>query len=334
MTLASSRQFWQEALLDLITDPKELFELLELDTDLLPAAYEATKLFPLKVTRSFVARMQKRNIHDPLLKQVLPLGIELANVAGYEKDPLQETKSAVNPVPGLLHKYAGRVLVTLTSACAIHCRYCFRRHFPYSENNPGRKGWEKIFAYIDENKNIHEVILSGGDPFSMSDKVLKSFTDQLNLIPHVSIVRVHTRLPIVLPERITDDLLNWMKQLKQSLAIVVHTSHPQEINDEVRFALAKVRETNASLLNQSVLLKSINDDADTLVMLSRALFAAGVLPYYLHVHDKVAGTAHFDIPLEQAQSLHRELVKRLPGYLVPRLVRETANEVSKVNLAW
>ena len=199
--LSAPRWPWQEALSDLITEPKELWSLLELDPGFLDAAYRAAQAFPLKVTRSFAARMQKGNLHDPLLKQVLPLGIELVSMPGYHTDPLQEVKA--NPVPGLLHKYHGRVLVTLTSACAIHCRYCFRRHFPYAENNPGRLGWEKIFTYIGQDDTISEVILSGGDPLVVSDKLLKLFSDQVSLLPHVKRLRIHTRLPIVLPERIT-----------------------------------------------------------------------------------------------------------------------------------
>lgn len=321
---------WQEALSDLITDPKELLSLLALDPALLDLAMAAARIFPLKVTHSFLARIKKGDLHDPLLKQVLPLGIESNPVPGYTTDPLQEANA--NPVPGLLHKYHGRVLVTLTSACAIHCRFCFRRNFPYSENNPGRQGWEKIFAYIDEDHSINEVILSGGDPLSVSDSLLKSFTDQLNKIAHVKLLRIHSRLPIVLPERVTDEFIAWIKQLNQKLVIVVHTNHPQEINNEVGIALERLRCAGVHLLNQAVLLKGVNDDVNTLVHLSEALLAAGVMPYYLHVLDKVHGTAHFDIPLKKALELHTEMTNRLPGYLVPKLAREDAGEGAKTIL--
>jgi EF-P beta-lysylation protein EpmB len=327
MHASTSKQLWQEALSDLITDPKELLDILELDPSLLSAAREAASKFPLKVTRPFVARMEKGNPYDPLLKQVLPLGIELSLIPGYSVDPLQEKHT--NPVPGLLHKYVSRVLVTLTSACAIHCRYCFRRHFPYAENNPGRLGWEKIFNYIKQDTAISEVILSGGDPLSVNDGLLRSFSENLDAIHHVKILRIHTRLLVVLPERMTDELISWIKQLKQRIVIVIHANHPREIDSNVQKALQQLRIAGAHLLNQSVLLKGVNDDLKTLTALSEVLFSADVLPYYLHVLDKVQGAAHFDLPLEEAQRLHRELVKTLPGYLVPRLVREDAGEVSK-----
>ena len=327
MSVSTNRSSWQEALSRLITDPKELFELLQLDETLLPAAYKAAKIFPLKVTHSFVARMQKNNPHDPLLRQVLPLDAELSEVDGYKKDPLQEVNT--NPVPGLLHKYYGRVLVTLTSACAVHCRYCFRRHFPYAENNPGRLGWEKIFSYVRANDTIHEIILSGGDPLAVSDKLLNEFFIQLTTIPHVKTIRMHTRLPIVLPERITSQFIELITQSKLNIVIVIHANHPREINNEVKNALLKLKAAHVHLLNQSVLLKDVNDDVSILKELSDVLFAAGVLPYYLHVLDKVQGAAHFDIAIEKAQTLHAKLAAKLPGYLVPRLACEEPGALAK-----
>lgn len=324
------KQLWQEALSDLITDPKELLTILELDPALLDAAYAAARAFPLKVPRGFVARMQKGNPQDPLLMQVLPLGIELDATAGYELDPLQEDKS--NPIPGLLHKYHGRVLVTLTSACAVHCRYCFRRHFPYAENNPGRFGWEKIFSYIRENNTISEVILSGGDPLSVGDNLLKLFTDQLQTIPHVKRLRIHTRVPVVLPERITQSFIAWITQLKLDSVIVIHANHPNEISGDVKQALLTLRQKGVQILNQTVLLKNINDNVATLVELSESLFAAGVLPYYLHVLDKVQGAAHFDLDGKIATELHAGMMTKLPGYLVPRLVCEEPGMYSKTLL--
>jgi EF-P beta-lysylation protein EpmB len=236
---ANKKYKWQAALTDLITDPKELFTLLELDSQLLDGAFAAAKSFPLRVPRSFVARMRKGSLHDPLLKQVLPLKVELDAIPGYVQDPLQEMAS--NPVPGLLHKYHGRVLVTLAGVCAIHCRYCFRRHFPYVDNNPGRMGWEKIFAYIHRDKTISEVILSGGDPLVMNDQLLQSFSDQLGRIPHVKRLRIHTRLPIVLPERITTEFISWVTQLDFDSVIVIHTNHAQEINQRWVVAFTKKR---------------------------------------------------------------------------------------------
>jgi EF-P beta-lysylation protein EpmB len=324
------RSTWQEALSDLITDPKELITLLQLDPALLAAANKAASLFPLKVTRDFVARMEKGNPNDPLLQQILPLGKELILTPGYSDDPLQEANT--NPVPGLLHKYENRVLATLTNACGVNCRFCFRRLFPYEDNTPSRRGWEKIVAYIAEHPKINEVILSGGDPLSVSDKLLKHFSDALTTIPHVKRLRIHTRLPIVLPSRISDEFIAWIEQLKFDVVIIVHMNHPNEINQDVRTAMQRLRRLGVTLLNQSVLLKGINDRADTLIALSETLFSAGVIPYYLHVLDKTQHTAHFDLDLETAKRLHQAITKSLPGYLVPRLVREDAGMPSKTLL--
>lgn len=328
MSDTHTKQAWQVALTDLITDPKELLSLLQLhDPALLNAAEAAARLFPLRVPRRFALRMQKANMHDPLLLQVLPLHAELIETQGYNHDPLNE--AATNPIPGLLHKYQSRALVTLTSACAVHCRYCFRRHFPYEKNNPGRTGWEKLFAYLEENPAINEVILSGGDPLSVSDKLLTAFTKELARIPHITRLRIHTRLPIVLPERITEDFLAWIKSLSLSCIIVLHANHPFEIDEEVKCGLQALREAGVHLLNQSVLLKDVNDRVETLVALSETLFAAGVLPYYLHVLDKVQGAAHFDLDHEIAKTLWEGMRSQLPGFLVPRLAAEIAGEPAK-----
>lgn len=323
---------WQKALTDLIKDPQILFDYLELDQNLLEGAYKAIKSFPLRVPRGFAARMQKGDPNDPLLRQVLPLKDELISHPGYTHDPLKEAE--VNPVPGLLHKYHGRVLVTLTSACAVHCRYCFRRHFPYENNNPGKRGWGAIVAYIENQKTIQEVILSGGDPLTLNDDLLEQFSIELTNISHIKRLRIHTRVPIVLPERITSNFCGWLKQTQHILqtVIVVHANHPQEINGDVNVTLAKLRQCGVTLLNQSVLLKGINDDAKVLAALSEKLFAANVLPYYLHILDKVSGAAHFDIDIEKARSIHAELRALLPGYLVPRLVREDASMDCKTML--
>lgn len=318
---------WQQALSHLITDPKVLFELLNLDESLLPAAYEAAALFPLKVTHSFIERMERGNINDPLLQQVLPISAELQTVLGYELDPLAESQA--NKVPGLLHKYFGRVLITITSACAIHCRFCFRRHFPYAENNPGQKGWEKIFAYIRADQSIQEVILSGGDPLSVSNKLLTAFSNQLRTIKHVKRLRIHTRLPVLLPQRVDEGFVQWLQNLALEPIIVLHINHPHEIDAAVTTALWQLREAGVTLLNQSVLLRGINNQVETLIQLSERLFDAGVLPYYLHVLDKVQGTAHFDLRREEALQLHANLAKHLPGYLVPKLAVEMPGAQSK-----
>ena len=319
---------WQAALAALITDPEELFTLLELDKCLLEEARAAATLFPFKVSHSFVARMQKRNPHDPLLRQVLPLGAELKIVPGYSQDPLQEEK--VNPVRGLLHKYHGRVLITLTSACAVHCRYCFRRYFPYHENNPSKKGWDDIFAYLTKNETISEVILSGGDPLSVSDQLLAQWLDRLHAVSHVKRLRIHTRFPIIIPERVTPSLIELLSSSRFNVAMVLHINHPQEINDAVGAALRPLNQPGITLLNQAVLLKGVNDSAEVLITLSEKLFTLGILPYYLHRLDKTQGTAHFDLSSAHVEALYQTLKQRLPGYLVPRLAQETAGHLSKI----
>lgn len=325
-----SKQLWQQAMADLITDPHELLQILQLDAAWLPAAKAAAKVFPLRVPRSFVARMAQNDLDDPLLKQVLPIGAELLDVPGYSNDPLKEEPA--NVLPGLLHKYKGRVLVTLTSACAIHCRYCFRRAFPYEDNNPGRAGWQHIVDYIQQDSTIHEVILSGGDPLAVNDQMLGQFIALIDAIPHVTRIRFHTRLPIMLPERITEEFIGLASTIRHKLVIVFHINHPQEINEEVSAAIARLKPV-ATLLNQSVILKGVNDNLETLVDLCESLFGIGVLPYYLHVLDKVAGAAHFDVPLATALKLHVGLQNTLSGYLVPRLVREDAGEGAKTLLS-
>lgn len=331
MTKLKPHPTWQTSLSNLITDPEELLHLLELDHAWLEPARAAARLFPLKVTRNYVSRMEKGNPQDPLLLQVLPLGLEHQIVSGYTKDPLKELDQ--NPVPGLLHKYHGRVLVTLTSACAIHCRYCFRRHFPYDKNNPGtREGWQKIFNYIQTHPTVQEVILSGGDPLVTNDKLLNLFSDGLHSIPHIQTLRIHSRLPIVLPERITAEFLSWIKQVRMKVVVVIHANHPNEIDSTVEQALYQLSQAHVMLLNQTVLLKGINDNAETLAKLNQILFQNNVLPYYLHTLDPVQGAAHFDLPVKQAKHIHTQLSHLLPGYLLPRLVREDAHLLAKTLL--
>ncbi len=333
MNLPSSRKKadWQTALMNAVTDPKELFNLLDLDLQLLDAANLAAKHFPLKVPRSFINRMQKNNFNDPLLRQVLPLSAELVTKPGYVADPLGEAR--VNPIPGLLHKYHGRVLLTLTGTCGINCRYCFRREFPYEKNNPGTAGWNEALHYIAEDPSITEVILSGGDPLVTSDVMLKTLTEKLAAIPHLRRLRIHSRMPIVLPERITPEFIEILSQSRLKSVLVVHCNHPQEINTEVIEAMKELAKSGIILLNQSVLLKDVNDDAEILIALSETLFQAGILPYYLHVLDKVQGAAHFDLKLSLARQLHQTMVQRLPGYLVPKLVCEQPGAPAKLAIA-
>jgi EF-P beta-lysylation protein EpmB len=321
---------WQSELKDAISTPEELLSALRLDHGLLPRAHAAAAVFRLRVPRNYVARMRVGDPADPLLRQVLPLGSELEDVADYVTDPLGE--HAALRAPGLLQKYRGRALIITTSACAVHCRYCFRREFPYSEQTSEAPRWSAALAEIGRDSSIEEVLLSGGDPLSLSDARLKSLTDALATIPHVRRLRVHTRQPIVLPSRVDEGLQGWLRSVRMPTVFVLHANHPNELSDDVRAACEKLRASGVTLLNQSVLLRGVNDDVDVLAELSRRLFDTGVLPYYLHVLDRVRGAAHFEVPEKEARLLAGELAARLPGYLVPRLVREIYGAPAKVTL--
>ena len=324
---SENRCNWRQILTNLITDPAELLSYLQIDQNYLPAAINASRSFPLRVPHGFVERMHKKDINDPLLRQVLPLAAEFDQVAGFSHDPLAE--QAVNPQPGLLHKYHGRVLLMVTSACAINCRYCFRRHFPYAANNPSRKQWQAALDHIADDSSIREVILSGGEPLLADDDYLQELVQRIAAIPHVTTLRIHTRMPIVIPERVTSEMLSWLTTTRLQPVVVVHCNHAQEIDDNVRDSLLRLGKANVTVLNQSVFLRGVNDSVSALQSLSQTLFAAGVLPYYLHLLDKVQGAAHFDVTAESAKQIWKGLQASLPGYLVPRLVREQAGGVSK-----
>jgi len=322
---------WQAALARAITNPAELLAMVGLGEEWLPAARAAAGLFPLRVPRGFVARMRPGDPHDPLLRQVLPLAEECVAQEGFGADPVGDL--AAMTVPGVLHKYQGRVLLTSTGACAVHCRYCFRRHFPYADANAAADHWRAALEYVAGDDSISEVILSGGDPLSLSDRRLAELAHGLHGIAHLRRLRLHTRLPIVLPERVDGELLDWLGATRLRTIVVVHANHANEIDSPVRAALARLKAAGVELLNQSVLLRGVNDNADALTALSEDLFEAGVLPYYLHLLDRVQGAAHFDVPDEVARSLMTELNRRLPGYLVPRLVREIPGAPGKVPAA-
>ncbi len=321
---------WQTLLADVITDSTELSNLLELSTDTLTNSIRASQDFALRVPRAFVARMQKNNLQDPLLQQVLPIAAELQIIPGYTRNPLQEKRA--NPLPGLLHKYFGRVLLLVAGGCAIHCRYCFRRHFAYAENAPGKAEYAAILDYIRSDSSIHEVIYSGGDPLLAQDHVLASLTQDIANIPHVTTLRIHTRLPIVIPERITAELLYWFTSTRLQPVMVLHCNHANEIDNSVIDALSRLRQANVTLLNQAVLLKGVNDDVDALINLSKRLFATGVLPYYLNLLDKVHGAAHFAVSAARARRLVGAMISALPGYLVPKLVQEKSGMPAKCPL--
>ncbi len=324
-------QSWQKIQAQAVRDPAELLTLLALPPALLPAARAASVLFPLCVPRGYVARMEPGNPDDPLLRQVLPLDLELHADADALIDPVGDLSAMVRP--GLLHKYPGRALLVTTGACGVHCRYCFRRHFPYRDANPATDAWESALAYLREDDSIHEVILSGGDPLTLNDHRLAALGAHLAGIDHIKRLRIHTRQPIVLPERVDDALLTWLTDCPLQTVIVVHTNHARELNTDVREALARLRAIGVELLNQSVLLRGVNDEPDTLAELSEALFASGVLPYYLHQLDRVQGAGHFAVADEQARALIDALRARLSGYLVPRLVREIPGGASKIPLS-
>lgn len=318
---------WQTRLSEAITDPEELLQLLELPLDSLPASLAASREFRLRVPRGFAARMVKGDPEDPLLRQVLPLVEELQEAPGFSHDPLDELNAM--PVPGVLHKYQGRLLLTATGACAVHCRYCFRRHYPYSEANPGRAP-EQTFEYLRQHPEINEIILSGGDPLTLTDTRLSQWVDRLETLSQVTRLRIHSRVPVVLPERVNDSLLDWMQGTRLQVVLVIHANHANEIDADVSAALGKLGQAGITLLNQSVLLQGINDNVKILTDLSEALFSAGVLPYYLHQLDKVQGAAHFQISDEKAIFLLNQLRTRLPGYLLPELVREMPGQASKI----
>jgi EF-P beta-lysylation protein EpmB len=321
---------WQTEMADAIASPEDLVAALGLDRGLLAPAHAAAAGFRLRVPRSYVARMRPGDPSDPLLRQVLPIGSELEEVADYVSDPLGE--HAALRAPGLLQKYRGRALLITTSACAVHCRYCFRREFPYSEATDEAPRWSSALAEIARDISLEEVILSGGDPLSLSDARLTVLTDALAGIGHLRRLRLHTRQPVVLPSRVDEGLLGWLRSVPLPVVFVLHANHPNEIDAEVRRACAKLRAVGVTLLNQSVLLRGVNDDPDVLAELSRRLFDAGVLPYYLHVLDRVRGAAHFAVSDLEACAIAGQLAARLSGYLVPRLVRELYGAAAKVTL--
>jgi L-lysine 2,3-aminomutase len=326
-TKLSKRRPWQDQLSGAISSIAELAEVLQLDIADLPGASAAVSQFPLRVPRAFVDKMQAGNPQDPLLLQVLPQASELDVSVGYSADPLHEATSM--PVPGLLHKYQGRVLLTVVGACAVNCRYCFRRHYPYSERIPAQ-GFSAALDYIAADNSIKEVILSGGDPLLLKDAQLGALLQSIAAISHVQAIRIHTRTPVVMPARIDESFINLMRSIQRVHKVVVlHANHPCEIDTNLAAAVQSLRSADVTVLNQSVLLRGVNDNAGVLQDLSWRLFSAGVLPYYLHQMDKVAGAEHFAVPLVQARNIYRELQATLPGYLCPRWVVETPGAANK-----
>lgn len=328
---------WQDALKDAVRNVAELCELLELPADfaisVAPAAGRSESAFsdfPLFAPRGFVARMRKGDPHDPLLRQVLPVADELVDVLGFTVDPVGD--GAALRQPGLLQKYAGRVLLVTTGACAVHCRYCFRRHFPYAEGPRSLADWQPALDEIAADDSIREVILSGGDPLTIVDATLATLADKLAAIGHLRRLRIHTRLPIVIPERVTDSLVDLLRGSRLTPIVVVHANHANEIDANVAEALAKLIDAGIPLLNQSVLLRGVNDTVDAQVALCERLINLRVMPYYLHQFDRVAGAAHFEVPIETGREIVAQLRARLPGYAVPRYVGEFPGDSSKAIL--
>lgn len=319
------RQSWQESLSSSLLKVEELLAYLELD--LPPSEWLKKPEFPLFVPPPYLSRIEKRNSKDPLLLQVLPLTSELHDSPEFSKDPLNE--SSFTPQNGLLHKYGGRVLIITSGTCAINCRYCFRRHFPYQEHQPDRTAWESILDYIAKHTSISEVILSGGDPLILNDTRLSWIASELAKIPHILRLRIHSRLPIVIPQRISASLLDWIEASPLQIVMVIHCNHPNELDSQVALYLQKLRHAGVLLLNQSVLLAGVNDSAEVIISLSERLFEMGVLPYYLHMLDKVSGASHFEVSINAARKMYQQVIARLPGYLVPKLVMDKPNSSSK-----
>ena len=321
------RPRWQEAWRDAVRDPRELLAMLGLADLAGRVSAEAAAQFPLRVPRGFVARMVPGDAADPLLRQVLPLDEEMRWVPGFGLDAVGD--AAARTATGVLQKYRGRALLVATGSCAVHCRYCFRRHFPYAEETAARDGWREALDAIRADTTVEEVLLSGGDPLSLATPKLAELTAALAGIPHIRRLRIHSRLPVVLPERVDDGLVRWLAGLPWPVAFVIHANHANEFDASVDAALARLRGAGVQLLNQAVLLRGVNDSVDALAALGERSFAAGVLPYYLHQLDRVAGVAHFEVPDEQALALHAGLRARVSGYLVPRLVRELPGDSGK-----
>ena len=322
---------WREAMKSAVRDPAHLCALLNLPPRIRESASKADADFSLLVPRSYISRIRLGDPHDPLLRQVLPTEAERRIVRGFTSDPVGDRSA--RRAGRLLHKYHGRVLMVTTGACAVHCRYCFRRHYPYAEARHCTRRWEASLEHIARDPSIEEVILSGGDPLALVDVRLAELATMLAGIPHVRRLRIHTRMPIVIPQRVTDSLLDWLLGTRLRPIVVVHANHPRELDEAVVAALSKLVGASIPVLNQSVLLRGVNDDAETLIALSHRLLGCGVLPYYLHQLDRVAGAAHFEVPVEEGIQLIGQMRRRLPGYAVPRYVQDIAGEPSKRVLA-
>jgi L-lysine 2,3-aminomutase len=318
---------WQTTLSNIVTEPKVLFDYLKLDLRYLAPAEKLSKHFPLRITYPYLEKIQKSNLKDPLLRQILPLGAEQAHIKDFNANPLYENK--FNPLPGLLHKYRSRVLITISGSCAINCRYCFRREFPYKDNTLRAENWDAILEYLHLHTEVNEVIFSGGDPLILPDRALERAIQLIEKVPHITRLRIHSRLPVVIPARLDLPFLKILQASRLNVILVVHINHPQEIDLPLATALKTTQASGITLLNQSVLLRGINDDAKVLADLSEALFEAKVLPYYLHQLDQVQGSAHFTVEKKRALEIYQDLQRQLPGFLLPKYVVEEPGQHSK-----
>ncbi|WP_310821234.1 EF-P beta-lysylation protein EpmB [Stratiformator vulcanicus] len=328
--LVGRRPAYFESLARSIRDPAELLRRLDLSDELLPAAVRGATEFPLLIPEDYLKRMSPGDPLDPLLRQVLPLDEEFARAEGFVDDPVGD--SAARQVDGLISKYPGRVLLVLTGSCAVHCRYCFRRHYPYESEPRQPRDWELALETIRRDSTIHEVILSGGDPLMLTDTRLAEFLAAIEEIPHLNRLRIHSRLPIVLPDRVTDELIAMLSKTRLTPIVVVHANHPNEIAGACSDSLGRLVRSGITTLNQAVLLKGVNDSAQSLIELSERLIDLGVMPYYLHQLDRVRGAAHFEVSESTGRKLVAQMRSKLPGYAVPQYVREIAGEASKTPL--
>lgn len=313
----------RDVLRQTITSWEHLADFLELN-EAQRSQITVNQKFPLKLPIRIARKIAKKTLDDPLLKQFLPTREEEVSMDGFISDPVGDQLARQSDL--LIHKYRGRVLLVCTSACALHCRYCFRQHFNYAG---GKSGFEKEIDIIATDPTIHEVILSGGDPLSLNDRQLGDLLEQIGQISHVKRIRFHTRFPVAVPERITEEFLTSLKRLRQSIWFVLHINHANELDDDVLAALGELRAIGVHLLNQAVLLKGVNDNTETLAQLCETLVDNGILPYYLHQLDRVAGAAHFEVEESVGENLIKELAARLPGYAVPKYVKEISGEPSK-----
>lgn len=312
---------WQWQMSNAIQDAETLLDYLNLDLSFAPSE------FPVFVPYPYLSRIEPGNKDDPLLKQVFPDLAEMNHRPEFTEDPLVE--SDFSPVKGMLKKYAGRALIISTGRCGIHCRYCFRQHFPYNDFQPDTRDWKRILDLLGKDPSIRELILSGGDPLTLSDSRLKSLVDEFSQVKHLKTLRIHSRMPVVIPQRVCAEMLDWISKATIRIVLVVHINHPDEIDQQVTQSINALTEAGVYLLNQSVLLKGVNDNSAVLADLSWRLFDTGIQPYYLHLMDKVKNAAHFDVSLNTAEKLVETIQNQLPGYLVPKLVTEIAGRLSK-----